>query len=247
MLAAAALRLAAIEALCPTAAVLSGTGFPTLAEHRVYDSVSISPDDLQSDAPYTPAISLYTEDTVVRRRGATATSAIGFASADLIIVAELAELARDEDGKVITNPDGSDATDAVINGDARMRLALEALTSQVRAVLVRAPSSAGLRRVMKAASEIRVQPYALPGYGVRFMRNVITISAEIADDRYDDAAGFPEPMRSVAADLPAGSYARAELDRLAAAFRATTREQLESIGFAPAVNGQAVPGSIIQP
>ena len=238
MLAAAALRLAVIEALAPTAAIASGAGFPTLAQHRVYDSRAISSADLEAGAAFTPSLSVYTEDVRIARRGDNATSAIGFARADLVIIAELAEVARDENGAEIIGEDGSLATDAVINGDAGMQLVLEALTAQVRAVLVRHPSGGGLRRIMKAAPEIRIEPFRLPQFGVRFARNVMTVTVEIADDRFDDAAGLPEPLRTVAAELPEGSYAKGRLTQLAAAFGATTREQLEGIGLTVTVEGK---------
>lgn len=238
MLAAAALRLAAVEALCPTSAVLAGTGFPTLAEHRVYDSIQIGVDDLQDGARYTPAISVFTEDTRVERRGATATSSIGNATTDLVIVVELAESARDENGDPILDG-GNKMTDAVINGDPNMVLVLAALSAQVRSVLLRAPHSAGLRRIMKAAPMVRIEPFALPQFGIRFMRNVMTFSCEIADDKFTDLDGFPEPLRSLAEDLPNGSYAKARLSELAAAFKATSRDQLEAIGLSASVDGAA--------
>lgn len=231
MLARAALRLAAIETLAPTAAILSGVGWPTLAQHRVYDSRAISSADLEAGASWTPSLSVYTEDARIERRGNNATSATGNARCDLVVVAELAELARDESGQAIREASGNLATDAVINGDPGMLLILEALTAQARAALVRAPAGLAFRRVMKAAPDIRIEAFSLPQYGVRFMRNVMTFTFEISDDHFTDAAGFPEPLRSVFAELPEGSYAKARLAQLAAAFGATTREQLDSIGL----------------
>lgn len=236
MLAAAALRLCVVEALAPTACIASGVGFPTMAEHRVYDSAAIGVGDLQEGAPYTPAISVYTEDTRIERRGQTAPSVIGNATTDLVVVVELAERARDETGAELTLANGNIATDAVINGDALQRLVLEALSAQVRAHLVRAPASAGLRRIMKAVASTRIEPFGLPQYGIRFMRNVITFSLEIADDKFTDDAGLPEPMRSAAADLPDGSYAKAQLAKLALAFGATSRDALEGFNLTATAN-----------
>ncbi len=237
MLAAAALRLCVVEALAPTAAIASGSGFPTMAEHRVYDSAAIGVGDLQEDAPYTPSISVYTEDTKIERRGATASSVIGNAMTDLVIMVELAERARDESGIDLKLANGNIATDALINGDAMQRLVLDALTAQVRGHLVRAPASAALRRIMKAVASTRIEPFGLPQYGIRFMRNVITFSVEIADDKFSDASGLPEPMRSVAAELPEGSYAKAQLAKLAAAFHATSRDALAGIDITAEANG----------
>ena len=231
MLAAAALRLAAIETLAPTAAIVSGVGFPTLAGHRVYDSRAISSADLERGVAFTPSLSVYTEDVRIERRGATATSVHGNARCDLVVVAELAELARDESGAEIREASGNLATDAVINGDAGMHLILSALTAQARAALVRAPAGVAFRRVAKAVPDVRIEAFGLPQYGVRFARNVMTLSFEIADDQFTDAAGFPEPLRSVFAELPDGSYAKGRLAQLAAAFGATSRDQLEAIGL----------------
>lgn len=237
MLAAAALRLAAIEALAPTAAIASGQGFPTMALHHVYDSRAISSAELEHEVAYTPSLSVYTEDTRVARRGDSAPNVIGFARTDLVIVAELAELACDEAGEVLRDSAGTAATDAVINGDPGMHLVLAALVAQVRAVLLHAPRGAGFRRVLKSVQEIRIEPFGLPQYGIRFMRQVMTIGCEIADDQYSDAAGLPEPARSVARDLPDQSYAKSRLLRLAEAFAATTRPQLEALGLHVTADG----------
>lgn len=236
MLARAALRLAAIEALAPTAAILSGVGFPTLAQHRVFDSRAISSAELEAGATFTPSLSVYTEDARIERRGNAATSAHGNARCDLVVIAELAEVARDAQGAEIREASGNLAADAVINGDPGMLLILEALTAQVRATLVRAPAGVAFRRVMKAAQEVRIEAANLPQYGVRFMRNVITFTFEIADDQFTDAAGLPEPLRSVAAELPAQSYAKQRLAQLAAAFAATTRDALEAIDLTVTAN-----------
>ncbi|GGF56690.1 hypothetical protein GCM10007301_15470 [Azorhizobium oxalatiphilum] len=227
MLAAAAFRLAVIEALCPTAAVNSGEGFPTMALYRVYDSRAISSADLDAGATFTPSLSVYTEDTRVERRGDAQAPAAGFALTDLVIIAELSELARDENGAVITEPGGGPVTDAVINGDAKMQIMLAALTAQVRAVIVQKPAGAPVRKIMKSVRDVRIEPFGLPQYGVRFLRNVMTFTVEIGDDRFTDAAGLPEPIRSVAEELPEGSYAKGRLAELAQAFAATTRAQIE--------------------
>lgn len=59
MLTAEAMRLAAYEALCPTTALAAGTGFPTLAGDRVFDSRAIAVDELDDSLVYTPSISLH--------------------------------------------------------------------------------------------------------------------------------------------------------------------------------------------
>lgn len=240
MLAAAALRLAVVEALCPTAAIASGNGFPTLARHRVYDSVQVGIDDLDRTLPWTPVLSVYTEDTRISRRGDNSSSVIGNPRTDLVVVAELAEMARDVDGKPLTAVDGSLATDAVINGDTRARLVLDALAAQARAVLVRAPIGFGARRVLKAVHEVSIEPFNLPQYSLRWARLVVRLSCDIADDKFTDDAGLPEPMKSVLADLPDGSYAKAKLAELGAAFLATGRDALDMFSLTATGDGQPV-------
>lgn len=158
------------------------------------------------------------------RRGGIATSAIGDATIDLIIVAEIAERATDAEG---------DFAEAVVEGDARMRLTLEALGAQVRKTLTHSERGAGLRRVLKAITSVKVEPFALPEYGVRILRDVITFSCEIADDKYTDAPGLPEPLKRVAEDLPAGSYAKAKLTELGNLFLATERTPLAGFNLHP--------------
>ena len=224
MLARSALRLSAMEALCPTAAVVSGVGFPTLAQHRVFDSRQILVGELDADVAWTPCLSVYTEDTLVVRRGGISTSTIGDATTDLIVVAEIAERATDA---------GGDYAEAVIEGDAKMRLTLEALGAQVRKVLTTSERGAGLRRVLKAITSIKIEPFALPEYGVRMLRDVLIFNCEIADDKYTDEAGLPEPLKRVAEDLPEGSYAKAKLAELGEAFLSTDRTPLAGFNLYP--------------
>lgn len=223
MLARAALRLAAIETLAPTAAIESGQGFPTLAGHRVYDSRAISSADLEMRSGATPSISVYTEDAEVERRGSTATSARGNARCNLVLVVELADLVLDEGG--------NETADAICSSDPRMTMILEALAAQARDTLLRAPIGGAFRQIAKAFPDVKISTMSLPHYGVRFMRSVVVLSVEIPDDHFTDAAGLPEPLNSVVAVLPEGSYAKGCLMQLAAAFRATTRDQLEAIGL----------------
>lgn len=233
MLAAAALRLAVIEALCPTAAIASGTGFPTLAQHRVFDSRQILVDELDTAQAFTPAISVYAEDTRMVRRGDIATSVRGNAYCDLAIVVEMAELARDAEGQPIRLESDNLATDAVINGDPLVRLTLEALTAQVRRRLLRDPSSWEVRKLLKAVSNITVEPFALPQYSLRWARNVMTMSCEIGDDKFTDEGGLPEPAKTVLAALPDGSYAKTKLTELGDLFLATERTPLAGFNLHP--------------
>lgn len=90
MLAAEALRLAAVEALCPYAAIQADDGYPTLARHRVYDSRAATLHDLDTAAPYTPVLGLYTPSANSRLRGAASAAWDREATAMLDIIGELA-------------------------------------------------------------------------------------------------------------------------------------------------------------
>ena len=59
ILLAEAARLALVEALCPTAALDAGTGFPTLAGRLVYDSTPARVQDLDEGQTPVPVISIY--------------------------------------------------------------------------------------------------------------------------------------------------------------------------------------------
>ena len=223
MLAAEAMRLAAVEALCPTAAIDSDAGWPTLARHRVYDSVGILPEDVEPGAAYTPCLSLYTDDIRVERRRETASSVIGSATAVLNVVAELAIATPDEDGVVQAVP--------LAQGDAQARLVLGALCAQVRKTLVHAEAGSIFRSIVGSVEDLRVEPFTLPQFDIRWMRSTVRFTCRIRDDKFTDAAGLPEPTRSLFLALPAGSYAKAKLAELDAAFAATSRTALDAIIF----------------
>src|SRR5688572_26735075 len=127
MLAAEAMRLAAVEALSPTAAILAGGPFPTMARDKVFDSQAIRYENLLEGADFTPSIALYTDDSSTARRGDGATSTIGFATATLTVVCDLS---------VGVTGDGAPYADAMADSDPMARLVLGALCSQVRQTLV---------------------------------------------------------------------------------------------------------------
>lgn len=221
MLAAEAMRLAAIEALAPTASKVSGTDWPTLAAHRVYDSTGILAEDLLDGEPYTPCLSAYTDEVRIERRGETATSMIGFPTAVLVINAELAGSVRDEENVLQVLPIAED--------DAQARLVLGALCAQVRKRLTSTESGFIFREIVASVDEVRIEPFTLPQFDIRWMRQTMRLTCRIRDDKFTDAPGMPEPMLSLFNKLPEGSYARAKLTDLQAAFAATTRTPLQSI------------------
>lgn len=234
MLAAEALRLAAVEALCPTAALEADDGYPTLAGRNVFDSRQITVDEVDREAAWTPALSVFTEDVEIVRRGNAAPSTNGSASVDLIVTVELCRCSADE------NPPDVEILD---DGDPKARLFLGALCAQVRKALVYAPKGVAFRRLMAGVSTISIQPFSLPQYDLRLMCNVMTFRCDIADDKFTDAAGLPEPMASLLAEMPEGSYARAKLIELGQAFLATDRDALAGFNIYPTV-GDGVPAIV---
>lgn len=222
MLAAAALRLAAIEALAPTAALVAGTGYPTLAGRAVFDSQAPSVNDLDDAKAWTPTLAVYSRSARAQRRGDAAALDDTEATATLEIVAELSVLAKDEDGIYV---------DAAAGSDADARMVLEALLAQVRRVLMHAPEGAVFRGLTRGIDRIDYEPFAVPELGLRWQRITMVIAVALRDDCLTDAAGLPEPLASLAAKLPAGSYAKARLAFLADQFAAVTRQPLKTVTF----------------
>jgi len=224
MLAAAALRLSAVEALCPTAAMLAGSGFPTMAGRNVYDSRQITVDELTVDAAWTPSLGVFTEDIQIERRGDAAGSAIGNPTVDLVITVELARH---------SSVQGEEAVQIVEDGDPKANLVLDALTAQVRKTLVYAPRGTAFRRIMSSVRSVTIQSAGLPQYGIRLMCRIMTFSCVVGDDKYTDEAGLPEPMKSLFDGLPDGSYAKAKLTELGEAFLAPARTPLAGLNLHP--------------
>lgn len=210
MLAAEAMRLAAVEVLCPTAATRGEAAYPTLAGKRVYDSRAVPLEDLDGDAPFTPVIALYTTESGVSLRGPMAAADDTEADAVLDIVAELA-VSSDDEGETIA--------DAMIAEDPKARLVLAALCSQVRSLLERSQSGGLWRTVVKRIIKTEYQSFAVPQLGLRWQRITIRMHCEVRDDDYQMTdGGLPEPIRSLYAKLPADSYAKIQLATLFAHF-----------------------------
>ncbi len=220
MLSAEALRLIAIEVLCPTASQPNGP-FPTLAGQLVYDSRSAPLEDLRQDAPYTPVLSLYTPESGVKLRGDHAAAWDTEADAWLDIVAELA---------VKASENGVDFVDAMAGDDPEARLVLAALCAQVRRLLERSQAGLAWRRLVRNIEETEYKTMAVPDFGLRWHRVTIRIHCSIRDDDLSmDQGGLPEPIKSVYEALPDGSYAKEKLAALAAHFAAEPLPALTEI------------------
>lgn len=219
MLAAEALRLAAIEVLCPTAAAIAGGGFPTLAGPRVLDSRAVAIEDLDRSRDYTPVLALYTPESGVSLRGPLAAVDDTIADAVLDVVAELAITSSDDRG---------DFADAMADTDPEARLVLAALCAQVRCQLDRAASGGLWRSLVNHIIKIEEQTFAVPDLGLRWQRVTMRFHCQIHDDDFD-GDGLPQPLRSVFEALPVESYAKAKLGALGQYFIATAPPPLEGI------------------
>jgi hypothetical protein len=226
MLFSTALRLAAIECLCPTAAIAGQAAFPTLAGGTVFDSKRPEIGDLDKSKKYTPVVSIYSGEATSILRGEAAASNDRAATATLEFVAELAEAVPAEGGETYA--------EAMVTTDQDARVVLDALVAQIRRTLEYAPAGA-LFRKMRIGSPVKItcEPHVVPELDLRFCRTFVTMEFSVPDDVYADAAGLPEPAATLLASLPAGSYSKARLTALAAAFDQIDRDALTEIRLDP--------------
>ncbi|WP_319517243.1 hypothetical protein [uncultured Martelella sp.] len=225
MLAAEALRLAAIEVLCPTASLEAGGPFPTLAGRAVFDSEPASLQSLDRNAPagYTPVISLYTSEAAAQLMGEASAAVDTQASAMLVIIAELAVVAEDNEGEFVA---------PMAEDDPEARMVLAALCSQIRFKLERSTAGGAWRRLVRRIERVDMSTFAAPDFGLKYQRVMMRFACSIRDDEFDvENGGLPEPIRSVHAALPANSYAKAKLAALAAHFAADPATALEGAGI----------------
>lgn len=210
MLGAEAVRLLAVEILRPQASVESGTGFPTRAGHRVYDSRAVAIEDLPASASYTPVLSLFTSEGGFKLRGAVASADDTEADCVLDIIGELA---------VIPTDASSGDAEAAAATDPTARLELVAMMAQVRWLLTRSDAGFLWRKIVKQVREVEYETFAVPNLGMRWQSVLMRMHCDIADDEFNEVGGIlPEPINTVFQALPAGSYAKTKLAQLADAF-----------------------------
>ncbi|KWV42126.1 hypothetical protein AS026_21190 [Rhizobium altiplani] len=219
MLAAEALRLAAIEILRPTAAVEAGTGFPTLAGLNVLDSRETAVEDIDRSKPYTPILALHTTEAGVALRGPLSSANDVSADTVLDVVAELAVVEQDGQGEFAF---------AAATTDPEARLVLAALCAQVRYLLERSQSGGMWRYLVQRIVNIEYQSFAAPEIGVRIQRTTMRFHCEIRDDDFE-VVGLPEPLATIYAKLPAQSYAKAKLAALASHFSPDVLPSLDRV------------------
>jgi hypothetical protein len=230
MLSAEAARLAAIEVLSPTAANVAGSGWPTLAGPRIYDSRAAALTEIDDRLEYTPVVSVYSRSARATTRGEAAEFDDTDASIEIEFVAELATIVKPGPG----DPEPFEPyPDAVAGDDPEARLVLAALCAQMRRLLCFAEEGELFRRFIRGIARVDWEPFAVPELGLRFQRTTMVLHCLARDDVFAEAAGLPEPLKTLHGRLPDGSYAKAKLTQLAAHFAAVDRAPLEDIRIGP--------------
>jgi hypothetical protein len=211
-----ALRLAAIEALCPT-----GGPYPTIAGRRVYDSRIdlVAGDDDLSAIEANPLISVYTEDQHELPYGSAKYPA---AENVVTLVLELMLAIRGE--VEIEHPDGSKETVGTLDTPATDRQH-EALLDLLEAQAVyllnpknMAPTALVYSKVAWEIHSVHSDPQRAADRAVRLAARTVKLHIKVKKEEWTPFPvspaptgldRLPEPMRSVAYAMPAGSSAAA--------------------------------------
>jgi hypothetical protein len=220
-----ALRLAAIEALCPAATIATGP-YPTIAGNRVDDSridllaQARSPEDLDAalDAlEDRPLLVVYTEEQHTAPYGTVKYDA----TENVVVLVVEAMIGAKGQIQIGENPDGSaimlGALDAPVT-DRQHEATLDLLESQVRFLFdpkQTAPCAELFRKTAWEIREIHSDPQRAADRTLRLAARTIKFHIKVRAEVWKAGAALPEPLASVAAALPAGSSGAALLAALA--------------------------------
>lgn len=217
---ATALRIAAVEALRPAAALAGTAVFPTIAGAAVFDSRIVALADLKKLAVPSLVVGVFSEAVSIDSRGAAYQLAPGVVQVDLAF--EIDVLQGEKDGDVLLGPP--------LNTDAAWEVKTDFLVAQIRKVLTTDPSGAIFRKVAKQILEISSVPFRIPELGVRLTRRTMVVKCAVSDEAWSLDGGLPEPLKTVAGLLPQTSPATTVLAAVAAAIGAETpADALEAI------------------
>lgn len=219
MLARLALRLAAIEALAPSALATTGP-WPTPAGPRVYDSRQDVIDGLDQ-VESRPILIVYTEETESDPAGS------GRSRPDSVIATLVVECMVAAKGLVeYEQPDGTTVEVGTLEAPIMDRR-LEALIDNLEAIVIRRlqgravldPAIGAFRKVATEIRSINSVPTRDASRTVRLAARTLSIKIKIPADEWSEPSFsaqsstgldlLPEPLRSVANALPVGSDARA--------------------------------------
>lgn len=212
-----ALRLAAVEALAPTAKILAEcqgqtvTDWPTLARHRVLDSQIEAAAATEAEA-MTPIIGVFTDDSETEAQGeGQDAEAEPYETVTLAFEVQVPVVSRDEQGLPVIGTAETDAlAEAFVN----------TICAQIRAVLARARMDGPLRHVLVMVSKTSTRAWSDADTMVRLSARRIEMSCRVRADgelRPGEVGldRLPSPLREVALDLPANSYGRLSAERVA--------------------------------
>lgn len=209
-----ALRLAAVEALCPAASLTSGR-FPTLAGNRVFDSRMDAFEALAEDEQGHPVIFVYTEQSrAVPYGGGKLGSKEHFV--DLVIEAGIAVAST----IIVKAPDGTETPQGDIDfpvSDRQTEAVLDVHEALIRRVFdKRAANPDGLFfKVAMDVQSIESDPLRDADKTTRLALRTIRFECKVKAEAWPEPSlapiglmGFdrlPEPLRTVANALPAGA------------------------------------------
>ncbi len=217
-----ALRLAAIEALCPFASIGSGP-YPTIAGDRVFDSRQDAIDTLAEDEAR-PILVVYTECQEDHRFGS------GSRDLDESIIDLTIEAVMAVKGSVdIEQADGSVETIGTVGApftDPRHEAYLDLLEAGVRYALSRqniTPEGLVFNGLAMELRSGRSDPQRSPDKTVKLALRTIELKIKTKTTEWPAAAtpaasgldALPQPLRDVAQGLPAGSPGRMLCEELA--------------------------------
>ena len=209
MLARLALRLAAVECLCPTSVASAGP-WPTIAGSRVYDSRQ-DPIDGLDDIEARPLLIVYTEQDNSQPYG----SAVHKPDESIVEIVIEAMIAARGTVEIQTGASTVETLGTVESpiSDRDHEAALDLLEAAVRRrFLGRDPDAAATlwRKVAWECRHVESSPMRNAERSVRVAARTITFRVKVKSDDWSalGASGMdrlPEPLRTVANALPAGS------------------------------------------
>lgn len=219
-----ALRLAAMEALCPHASLTSGR-FPTLAGDRVYDSRIDAIEALSLEEKGHPIIVVYTEtNTSSPYEGSKHRPNEHFV--DLVVEASIAAAATIE----VLQADGTTVTEGAIETpvtDRKTEALLDVHEALIRRVFDRGAAVGSAALFFSTAMEVRTvdsEPLRDSDKTTRLAQRTIRFQCKVKGEAWVSpslspvtATGLdrlPEPLQTVAKGLPDGSTGRAVCEGL---------------------------------
>lgn len=221
MLSRLALRIGVCEALAPTGAA----AFPTIAGRFVYDSQLDHIEKIEALGGQ-PSLVVYTDDQHDHQYGS------GNTHPDNIVVTLCVDVLIATGGQVkVAQPDGSvevlDVTE-IAESDPQREALLDLLEAQVRRVLDsrnHAPTYGALAALIFGVAEMESTPFRDSDRNVRLAARALRMKVKIKGDAWPPPNttapagldGLPEPLRTMALQLPEGAPHRAFCAQIASA------------------------------